>query len=330
MPTGLLLYDEGGPPTPRVETFDEHALPSGDVLVHVQYSSLNYKDGLAVTGKGKVIRGGYPFVPGIDLAGLVESSTHPDFVTGDAVVLTGYGTGEARWGGFATHARVSGDHLLHVPEGLDLFDVMALGTAGFTAMLATMALEKAGFMDGDCVVTGASGGVGSLAVLLLARAGHRVVASTGKETAAAYLRDLGATEVVGRDVLGGGAHRPLDAARWGGAVDTVGGATLAALLATMQPHASVASCGNAQGFALETTVFPFILRGVNLLGVDSNTCPMPLRKEAWARLAREVPRDTLHDLTTTIGLDDVPAFAAQIVDGAVRGRVVVDLGAAAL
>ena len=328
MPLGLFLYRDGDALTPRLEPFEEKALPPGDVTVSVHYSSLNYKDGLAVTGRGKIVRGDFPFVPGIDLSGLVETSTHPDFVPGDAVVLTGYGTGEQRWGGFATHARASGDHLVHVPEGLDLFDAMALGTAGFTAMLAAMALEKAGVVEGECVVTGASGGVGSLAVLLLARSGHRVVASTGKADAGAYLRELGAIDVIGRDVLGQGAARPLDTARWSGAVDTVGGATLAALLSTMQPHASIAACGNAQGPELNTTVFPFILRGVNVLGVDSNTCLMPLRKEAWARLAREVPRDTLHDLTTTIALDDVPAYAARIVDGEVRGRVVVDLGAA--
>jgi acrylyl-CoA reductase (NADPH) len=330
MPLGLFLHRDGDALSARLEPFEEKALPPGDVLVSIQYSSLNYKDGLAVTGKGKIVRGDFPFVPGIDLSGIVEASTHPDFVPGDAVLLTGYGTGEARWGGFATRARVSGDHLIHVPEGLDLFDAMALGTAGFTAMLAAMALEKAGFVDGDCVVTGATGGVGSLAVLLLARAGRRVVASTGKAEAAAYLRDLGAAEVIGRDVLGGGPERPLDRARWGGAVDTVGGPTLAAVIAALQPHASVAACGNAQSPELATTVFPFILRGVNLLGVDSNTCPMPVRKEAWARLAREVPRDTLHELTTTIALTDVPDYARRITEGAMRGRVVVDLEASAL
>ncbi|HYE58867.1 MAG TPA: MDR family oxidoreductase [Rhodothermales bacterium] len=330
MPLGLFLHRDGDTLTTRLEPFEEKALPPGDVLVNVRYSSLNYKDGLAVTGKGKVIRGAFPFVPGIDLSGIVEASAHTDFLPGDAVLLTGYGTGETCWGGFASLARASGEHLVHVPEGLDLFDAMALGTAGFTAMLAAMALEKAGFTDGDCVVTGASGGVGSLAVLLLSRAGRRVVASTGKAEAAAYLKSLGAAEIIGRDELGKGPQRPLESARWGGAVDTVGGPTLAAVIASLEPHASVAACGNAQSPELATTVFPFILRGVNLLGVDSNTCPMPLRREAWARLAREVPRDTLHELTTTIALADVPEYARLITEGEVRGRVVVDLGASVL
>lgn len=324
MPHALFLDGPQGPAA--VRPFDVAELPGGDVTVRVAYSSLNYKDGLAVTGKGKIVRGAFPFVPGIDLAGTVESSDSPDFAPGDAVVLTGWGTGETRWGGFATHARASAQHLVRLPDDLSLFEVMALGTAGFTAMLAVLALEHAGFPDdaGDVLVTGASGGVGSLAVHLLARAGHRVVASSGKNPA--YLERLGAAEAIGRDVLGAGTHRPLEAGRWGGAVDTVGGATLAAVLASMQPRTSVAACGNAQSAELVTTVFPFILRGVSLLGIDSNTCPAPLRQQAWQALADRIDRDVLASLATTIRLDDVPRWAETITNGQVQGRVVVEIG----
>lgn len=325
MSRALFLDGPQGPAT--IRPFDHDALPDGDVTIRVAYSSLNYKDGLAVTGKGKIIRGAFPFVPGIDLAGTVETSDSPDFSPGDAVILTGWGTGETRWGGFATHARASSKHLVRLPDGLSLFEAMVLGTAGFTAMLAVLALDHAGFPDaaGDVLVTGASGGVGSLAVHLLARAGHRVVASSGKDPA--YLERLGAADVIGRDVLGAGTHRPLEAGRWRGAVDTVGGATLAAVLASMQTRASVAACGNTQSPELVTTVFPFILRGVNLLGIDSNTCPAPLRQQAWQALADRVDRDVLTSLATTIGLDDVPRWAETITNGQVQGRVVVNVEA---
>ena len=327
MPRALFL--DGPPADPlaaRVGPLDPAGLPEGDVLVRVAYSSLNYKDGLAVTGKGKVVRAGFPFVPGIDLAGTVEASGADAYRPGDAVVLTGWGTGEARWGGFATHARASAAHLVRLPDGLDPFEAMALGTAGLTAMLAVLALERQGLAgDGDVLVTGASGGVGSLAVHLLARAGRRVVASSGKADAAGWLRGLGAAEVVGREAVA--ATRPLESARWAGAVDTVGGETLAAVLAALRPHASVAACGNARSADLATTVFPFILRGVNLLGVDSNTCPVALREAAWACLARDVDRAALRALTTTVPLADVPAWAETILRGEVRGRVVVDVNA---
>lgn len=322
MPRALFLDSATGPAIVRDLALD--ALPEGDVTIRVAHSSLNYKDGLAVTGKGKIVRGAFPFVPGIDLAGTVEASDSPDFAPGDAVILTGWGTGEARWGGFATHARASARHLVRCPDGLSLLGAMALGTAGFTAMLAVQALEAFGLeAGGDVLVTGASGGVGSLAVHLLAGAGHRVVASSGKS--ADYLARLGAAEVIGREVLGAGTHRPLEAGRWAGAVDTLGGTTLAAVLASMQTRTAVAACGNAQSPELVTTVFPFILRGVALLGIDSNTCPAPLRAAAWQALADRVDRALLASLTTRIGLDDVPDWAETITNGQVQGRVVVDV-----
>ncbi len=326
----LVLRNATGTLAARVETLNPDALPgSGGVRVEVAYSSLNYKDGLAVTGRGKVVRGEYPFVPGIDLAGTVVASDDTRFAPGSRVVATGWGLGETHWGGFAQQQRVQADGLVALPETLSLHDAMALGTAGLTAMLSLLALEAHALLPGagDVVVTGASGGVGSLAVLLLAEAGHRVVASSGKAEAEGLLKRLGAQQRIGREVLGGGATRPLETARWAGAVDTVGGATLAALLSGMQRHASVAACGLAGGAELHTTVMPFILRGVNLLGIDSNTCPQPLREHAWRRLARLVPRDKLAALTTTIPLADVPAWSEKIVGGGVTGRVVVDVNA---
>ena len=326
-PRALFLDGPKGPAV--IRPFDLGALPEGDVTVRVACSSLNYKDALALTGKGKIVRGAFPFVPGIDLAGTVEASESDAFAPGDRVVLTGWGTGEVRWGGLATHARAQGKHLVRLPGGLSAFEAMALGTAGFTAMLAVLALDHAGFPDSadeagsEVLVTGASGGVGSLAVHLLARAGHRVVASSGKDPA--YLHRLGAAEVVGRDALGAGTHRALETGRWRGAVDTVGGATLSAVLASMQTRASVAACGNAQSADLATTVFPFILRGVNLLGIDSNTCPAPLREAAWAELAARVDRSLLAEIATTISLDEVPAWAEALSNGQVRGRVVVQI-----
>ncbi len=321
----LFLHGSPAAPDVRIEPLVLPEVADGEVRIRVAASSLNYKDGLALTGRGKIIRGAFPFVPGIDLAGTVEESRDAAMPVGTGVVLTGWGTGETQWGGFATHAIARADRLVVLPDGLAPLDAMGFGTAGLTAMLGVQHLERAGFAGGDVVVTGASGGVGSYGVAILAALGHRVVASSGK--AAAFLHDLGAVEVIGRDVLGGGAARALDAARWGGALDTVGGPTLAALLSQMQPHASVAACGNAQAAELATTVFPFILRGVNLLGVDSNTAPMDDRRRAWARLGRTVPSAVRERLTTTVSLDDVPAWAARIVRGEVEGRVVVDLAA---
>ena len=311
--------------TADVRELDETQLPEGDVLVRVAYSSLNYKDGLAVTGQGKVVRGDYPFVPGIDLAGAVETSASGDYAPGDEVIVTGWGIGEETWGGYAEKARVRADWCVPLPEGLTSERAMAIGTAGLTAMLSVMALEDQDVRpgEGEVVVTGASGGVGSITVAILGRLGYDVVASTGSASAHDYLKDLGAARVIRRDELGEGPRRPLDTARWAGGVDTVGGATLAALLSQTARHGAVAACGLAGGSELNTTVFPFILRGVGLLGIDSNTCPSDVRREAWGRLARDLPAETLDAITQTIPLTDVPAMSEQILRGDVRGRVVV-------
>ncbi len=326
----LLLSRTADGIQPEVQSLSDTDLPDvGEVVVDVAYSSLNYKDALAVTGKGKIIRGDYPFVPGIDLAGTVVRSSDARFETGDRVVGTGFGLGETHWGGYAQRMRVRADGLVPLPEGLSPFEAMALGTAGFTAMLSILALEAHNVRPGrgDVVVTGASGGVGSIAILLLAHLGHRVVASSGKADAEAYLRSLGAAERIGRGVLGEGPEHALESARWAGAVDTVGGKTLAAILSQLQRHGSVAACGLAGGAELQTTVMPFILRGVNLLGIDSNTCPRAFREHAWRRLNVAIPRQALADLTETVALDAVPAWSEKLLQGGVTGRVVVDVNA---
>jgi len=317
----------------RTVTLDD--LPTwpddGDVVVDVAYSSLNYKDGLAVLGRSPILRR-FPIVPGIDLAGTVRAvadGTDGHVRVGDAVLVTGWGIGETWSGGYGAVARVRSGWIVPLPEGLDARTAMAFGTAGFTAALAVTALEDHGVRpgDGDIVVTGAAGGVGSIAVALLAAAGYRVLASTGRPQEGDYLRALGAADVIDRAVLGGGPAQPLDKARYAGAVDSVGGATLAALLAQTGVHGAVASCGLAGGSELHTTVFPFILRGVSVLGIDSNTCPMDKRRAAWARLARDVPRDRLDDVTAVRPLGDIAALAEAILAGRVRGRVVVDVNA---
>jgi len=308
----------------------------GDVVIDVACSSLNFKDALAVTGRSPILRR-FPIVPGIDLAGTVRAVAGPAAAAGDGratplrpgdgVLVTGWGIGERYSGGYAAVARVRSGWVVPLPPGLDAAAAMALGTAGFTAALAVMALEDHGVRpgDGDVVVTGASGGVGSVAVALLVAAGHRVVASTGRPAEAGYLRDLGAAEVIDRAVLGAGPVQPLDSARFAGAVDTVGGETLAALLSVTGTHGAVASCGLTGGSALHTTVFPFILRGVQLLGIDSNTCPPPRRAAAWQRLARDVPRAALAAMTSHRPLSAIDALAEAILAGQVRGRVVVDV-----
>ena len=306
---------------------DEADLPDGEVLIDVSHSSLNYKDGLAVTGRGKIVRGDFPFVPGIDLAGTVAASVSDRWAEGDTVILTGWGTGEDRWGGFAERARASADHLVASPGSLSAEDAMWIGTAGFTAMLSVLALEAHGVGPdaGPIAVTGASGGVGSMATALLAAAGYEVHAVTGTASAHGYLRALGAAEIVDRHALADAAEPPLQRGVWAGAVDSVGGTTLAALLAQSRRHACVAACGLASGPALATTVFPFILRGVTLAGIDSNTSPVPLREQAWARLADAVAAGALSAVEkTVIPLADVPAWSARIVDGDTVGRVVVD------
>ena len=321
----LVLEQRDGRIDAAIQELATSALPAGDVLVDIVYSTLNYKDGLAITGRGKIIRQ-FPMVPGIDFAGTVAESQHPDYKPGDAVLLTGWGVGERHWGGLAQRARVKGDWLVPLPAGLDARSAMAVGTAGFTAMLCVLALEQHGLAPGrELLVTGAAGGVGSVAVALLAQAGHTVVASTGRADEADYLRELGAAEVIGRLPAEG---RPLESERWAGVVDTVGGATLAAALRSTVTGGSVAACGNAGGIELNTTVFPFILRGVNLLGIESVHYPRAARPAVWARIARDLPANTRERMAQCIALRDVPAYAAQIVDGKVRGRVVVDVGQA--
>ena len=324
----LILNQADGQVQASIQELPLDSLPEGEVLISVAYSSLNYKDGLAVTGKGKVVRR-YPMVPGIDLAGTVEASDSPDFKVGAPVVLTGWGVGEKHWGGYAQKARVQAEWLAPLPQGLSLKQAMAIGTAGFTAMLGVMALEEHGLApdQGEVVVTGAAGGVGSVAVAILAKLGYNVVASTGRTEAYDYLHRLGASQIIDRSVLARPSGKPLEAARWAGAVDTVGGDTLASLLPAMAAGASVAACGNAGGYVLNTTVFPFILRGVNLLGIDSVICPQERRLTAWARLARDLPLDHLDHMTHLASLSDVPRLSEEILKGQIQGRVVIDLNA---
>jgi acrylyl-CoA reductase (NADPH) len=324
--TALVLDQEDGAVRATIQDLPTDALPPGDVLVSVAYSSLNYKDGLAVTGRGKVVRA-YPMVPGIDLAGTVQESQSSLWKPGDQVIGTGWGMGERHWGGYAQLARVNADWLVPLPEGLTLEQAMALGTAGFTAMLSVMALEEHGLAPGDreVVVTGATGGVGSLAIAILANLGYNVVGSTGKAGLEDYLKSLGAREILDRSVLSAPSDRPLESARWGGAVDTVGGDTLAGLLRTMAQGTAIAVCGNAGGNELHTTVLPFILRGVSVLGIDSNYCPVERRRAAWDRLARDLPREALQRMVQRATLRDVPALSQGILKGELQGRVVVDL-----
>ena len=321
----LLLEKENDEVTALLKDLTPADLPDGDVLVSVAYSSLNYKDGLAVTNKGKVVRS-FPMVPGIDFAGTVAESSSPDYNPGDKVVLTGWGVGEKHWGGYSQMAKVKAKWLVPLPQGLTLEQTMGIGTAGFTAMLSVLALEKMGLTpdDGEVAVTGASGGVGSVAVAILAKLGYTVVASTGRTELHAYLKELGAAEVVDRSPFAP-SKRPLESARWAGAVDTVGGETLAALLKTMQPDASVAACGNAGGFDLPTSVFPFILRGVNLLGINSVTVPYDRRVEAWQRLAQDLPQDALNQAMEIAPLSNINALAEDILQGQVKGRMVIDV-----
>ncbi len=311
-----------------VRTLNRDDLPEGEVLVEVAYSGVNYKDALAVTGKGKIIRGAFPFVPGIDLVGHVVVSEAAAFKEGDAVILTGGGLGERTWGGYSQMQRVSSQWLVPLPVAMTPLRAMEMGTAGFTAMLSVMALEEHGVSPdkGEVVVTGASGGVGSIAVALLAGLGYTVVASSGREEAHDYLQALGAARIIHRDELGQGPERPLASARWMGAVDTVGGATLASVISTLGRHGCVAACGNAGGHHLETTVFPFILRGVNLLGIDSNTAPLPRRREAWSRLATDLPEPAATSIRSDlIALEQIPAACDRFFNGGVRGRIVVDV-----
>lgn len=306
--------------------FAEADLMEGDVTVRVTHSTVNYKDGLAITGKAPVVRR-WPMIPGIDFAGRVENSSHPGFKPGDLVVLNGWGTGETHLGAFAQKSRVKGDWLVPLPAGMNPDEAMAIGTAGFTAMLAVLALEKHGLKpsDGPVVVTGAAGGVGSVAIALLAKAGWHVIASTGRAEEADYLRGLGAAEIIDRNELSG-PGRPLGKERWIAGIDAVGSHTLANLLSMTKYGGAVAACGLAQGMDLPASVAPFILRGVALLGIDSVMCPKPRRLEAWARLATDLDRAKLAVITSTIPLDSVIETGKAIVEGKVRGRVVVEIG----
>jgi acrylyl-CoA reductase (NADPH) len=322
----LVLHEEGGKVVPRIEAVDESLLPPGEVTVAIECSTLNYKDGMILEGIGRLVRT-YPHVPGIDFAGTVERSESSEFAPGDPVILTGWRVGETQWGGYAEKARVRASYLVRRPDGLTARQTMAIGTAGLTGMLAVMALERHALRpgSGDVLVTGAAGGVGSVAVSLLSRLGYRVVASTGRPELRDYLTELGAADLIDRASLAAKPARPLDSERWAGAVDVVGGATLATILTQLNYRASVAACGLAGGSDLPATVIPFLLRGVTLLGIDSVMCPRDDRTEAWRRLARGLPLDRLEQMSQTVPLSALPDLAPKILRGEVRGRVVVDV-----
>ena len=306
--------------------FDDKDLMDGDVTVRVEWSTVNYKDGLAVTGKAPVVRR-FPMIPGVDLAGMVETSQHADWKPGDRVILNGFGLGETHLGAYAERARVKGDWLVPMPAGMTGREAMAIGTAGYTAMLAVLALERHGVTSdrGPVVVTGAAGGVGSVAVALLAKLGYQVVASTGRMSEADYLKRLGATEVIDRAELTGQV-RPLGRERWAGGIDSVGSTTLANVLSMTRYGGAVAACGLAGGLDLPTSVAPFILRAVSLLGIDSVMCPQSVRREAWKRLASDLDRGKLQAMTREISLVEVLDAGRSIVEGQVRGRIVVKIG----
>jgi acrylyl-CoA reductase (NADPH) len=323
----LVVDESGGSRRVEVRDVPVSDLPPGEVLVRVAYSTLNFKDGLAVTGKGKILRS-TPMAPGIDFAGTVVESASPQFKPGDQVVLTGWGVGERHWGGYSQLNRVKADWLVPLPEGMSLRQAMAIGTAGFTAMLCVQALERHGVKPGgrEVLVTGAAGGVGSVAVALLARAGYQVVAATGRLQEEEYLKSLGAAAVIDRAVLTA-PGRPLETERWAGAVDTVGGAVLGGIFRSVAYYGVVAACGNAGGAEFTTSVFPFILRGVQLVGVESVMVPPEQRREAWARIARDLPGELIDRLTEVIPMSAVPEYSETITRGQVRGRIVVDVNA---
>lgn len=317
--------NDDGQTRSSVQDLPDDRLPEGEVTVAVEYSTLNYKDGLCLTSGGGLVKS-YPHVPGIDFAGTVETSDDPRYRPGDEVILTGWHVGERHWGGYATRARVRADWLVPLPDGLTTRQAMAIGTAGLTAMLAVMALEDHGLApgDGEVLVTGAAGGVGSVAVALLAALGHPVAAVTGRPELEPYLRDLGAARIVPRAELAETVKRPLESETWAGCVDAVGGAMLARILGQMKYRASVAAVGLAGGAALPATVVPFLLRGVNLLGIDSVLRPYADRVRAWERLARDLPMERLEAMIRPARLEELPELGAAILKGEVQGRVVVD------
>jgi acrylyl-CoA reductase (NADPH) len=319
---------ESGDVSATVQTLDDARLPQGNVTIAVEYSTLNYKDGLCMAAGGGLVRT-YPHVPGIDFAGTVEKSDDPRYRAGDKVVLTGWRVGEVHWGGYATRAQVNADWLVPLPEGLSTRQAMAVGTAGFTAMLAVMALEDHGLAPGagEVLVTGAAGGVGSVAVAILAQLGYQVAAVTGRPSLEPYLKSLGASRIIGREELAETVKRPLEAETWAGCVDSVGGPMLARVLGQMKYGASVSSVGLAGGAQLPATVIPFLLRGVNLLGIDSVMRPYADRVRAWNRIARDLPMDKLEAMVQPATLTDLPELGAAILKGQVQGRVVVDVNA---
>ena len=320
--------EQDGPVTSAVTTITEDQLPEADVTVNVEYSTLNYKDGLCITGSGGLVRK-FPHVPGIDFAGTVETSDSDAFLPGDKVVLTGWRVGEVWWGGYSQKARVKSDWLVRLPEGISTKQAMAVGTAGFTSMLSVVALENMGLTtdNGPVLVTGAAGGVGSVATAILGNLGYEVAAVTGRPETADYLKSLGATQIVAREDIADAPTRPLDKELWAGCVDAVGGSMLARVLTQMKYGSSVAAVGLAGGAKLPATVVPFLLRGVNLLGIDSVMQPQAPRIAAWQRIARDLPMDKLEAMITMATLDDLPAMGPAILKGEVKGRVVVDLNA---
>ena len=325
----LVLEKEGDAAVTHLRELEESALPAGDVTVAVEYSTLNYKDGLALSPSGGGIVRTYPHVAGIDFAGVVETSEDARYKPGDKVVLTGWRVGEVHWGGYAQKARVKADWLVPLPQGLTTRQAMAVGTAGFTAMLAVMALEEHGLTPakGEVLVTGAAGGVGSVAVAMLARLGYQVAAVTGRAETELYLRDLGAARIVARAELAEVVKRPLESETWAGCVDAVGGAMLARVLGQMKYGGSVAAVGLAGGVSLPASVIPFLLRGVNLLGIDRVTVPYERRVKAWARVVTDLPMAKLEAMVRTAGLGELPALGEAILKGGVQGRVVVDVNA---
>ncbi len=314
--------------TAQVQHLTQADLPPGEVLIRVAYSSVNYKDALACIPDGRIVRS-YPFVPGIDLSGTVIESSDSRFHEGDKVIATSYDLGVSHYGGFSEYARVKSEWVVPLPNGLSLKEAMAFGTAGFEAALALHQLEKMGLttQSGPVLVTGATGGVGSMAVSMLAKRGYTVAASTGKLSEHAYLKELGASEILSREEVSAESNRPMEKERWAGSVDTVGGATLAYLIRTTKYGGSIAACGLTGGTTLNTTVFPFILRAVNLLGIDSVFCPMELRRELWQRMATDLKPSRLDSMIHEIKLDELPQVTASLLKGGIRGRTVVRLGA---
>ncbi|GIT87333.1 acryloyl-CoA reductase [Roseobacter sp. OBYS 0001] len=320
--------EESGKTSAAVEEMTVDQLPAGEVTVAVEYSTVNYKDGLCIGPGGGLVRH-YPHIPGIDFAGTVETSEDARYAPGDKVVLTGWRVGEAHWGGYSQKARVKADWLVPLPAGLDTRQAMAVGTAGFTSMLAVMALEDHGLTPGNgpVLVTGAAGGVGSVAVAILANLGHEVAGVTGRPETGDYLQSLGATQIVARDEINETVKRPLEAETWAGCVDAVGGAMLARVLGQMKYGASVSAVGLAGGAGLPATVIPFLLRGVNLLGIDSVMQPYDNRVRAWERIARDLPMDKLEAMVQPATLSDLPKLGSDILKGQVKGRVVIDVNA---